>query len=59
MKTNSERYQAVLLLQDGTETDLWTDYKNVAESLAKSMRERHPDAAAVVVYDHAPVPTYF
>ena len=58
MKTNSERYQ-VILLQDGTETDLWTDYKNVAVSLAEDMRRRHPDASVVVVLDHAPVPTYF
>ena len=59
MKTNPERYQVVLLLQDGTETDLWTDYRNVAESVAKDIRKRHPDAPAVVIYDHSPVPTYF
>lgn len=59
MKTNSERYQVVLLSQDGTETEFWTDYKNVAESLAQSMRERHPDATLVFVLDHSPVPTYF
>jgi len=59
MKTHSERYQVVLLSQDGTETELWTSYKNVADSLAKSMRERHPDAPLVAVYDHDPVPTYF
>ena len=58
MNTHSERYQVVLLL-DGIESDLWTDYRNVAESLAKSMRERHPDAAVVALYDHKPEPTYF
>ena len=58
-KTNPERYQVVLLLQDGTETDVWTDYKNVAISVAKDMRSRHPDAPVVVLNDYEPVPTYF
>tara|TARA_Y100000385_G_scaffold248385_1_gene269073 strand:+ start:73 stop:255 length:183 start_codon:yes stop_codon:yes gene_type:complete len=58
-KTNPERYQVILLLQDGTETDVWTDYKSVAVSVAKDIRSRHPDAAAVVLNDHCPVPTYF
>lgn len=58
-KTNPERYQVVLLLQDGAETDVWTDYKNVAVSVAEDMRSRHPDASAVVLNDYDPVPTYF
>ena len=58
MKTHSERYQ-VVLFENGTEADLWTDYKNVAVSLAEDMRRRHPDADVVAVYDHEPVPTYF
>jgi len=58
MKTHSERYQ-VVLFENGKETDIWTDYKNVAVSLAEDMRRRHPDADVVAVYDHEPVPTYF
>jgi hypothetical protein len=58
MKTNSERYQ-VVLLNDGIETDVWTDYKNVAVSLAEDMRRRHPDADVVAICDHEPVLTYF
>ncbi len=58
-KTNPERYQVALLLQDGTETDAWTDYKDVAVSVAKDMRSRHPVASAVVLNDYDPVPTYF
>ena len=58
MKTHSERYQ-VVLFENSTEIDIWTDYKNVAVSLAEDMRRRHPDADVVAVYDHAPVPTYF
>jgi hypothetical protein len=58
MKTHSERYQ-VVLFENGKETDIWTDYKNVAVSLAEDMRKRHPDADVVAVYDHEPVPTYF
>ena len=58
MKTNSQRYQ-VVLLENGKESDIWTDYKNVAVSLAEDMRRRHPDADVVAVYDYAPVATYF
>ena len=58
MKTNSERYQ-VVLFENGKESEIWTDYKNVAVSLAEDMRRRHPDADVVAVYDHEPVPTYF
>ena len=58
-KTNPERYQVVLLLQHGTETDVWTDYKDVAISVAKGMRSRYPDAPDVVLNDYDPVPTYF
>ena len=58
-KTNPERYQVTLLLEDGTETHHWTDYKEVAISVAKDIRSRHPDAPAVVVSDYDPVCTYF
>jgi len=58
-KTNPERYQVVLLLEDGTETDVWTDYKDVAISVAKDIRSRHPDATEIVLLDYDPVPTYF
>lgn len=58
MRTYSERYQ-VVFLENGIETDHWTHYKNVAVSVAKDIRKRHPNADVVAVYDHDPVPTYF
>jgi len=56
---SSCRFQVVLLMPDGSESDHWTDYRNVACSIAKSMRERNPDAARVVLYDHSPTATEF
>ena len=55
--TTSHRYQAVLVL-NGQESDHWTDYEEVAISIAKGMRERNPDAR-VVLYDHYPTATEF
>jgi len=53
------RYQVVLLTADGVESHHWTDYRNVACAVAKSMRERNPDASRVVLYDHSPTSTEF
>ena len=51
---HTERFQAVLLLTDGEEIHHWTHYKEIAISVARRMRESHPDAVRVLVYDHAP-----
>ena len=56
---SSYRFQVVLLTPDGKESEHWSDFKETAQSVARSMRERHPNASRVVVYDHRPTATEF
>jgi len=56
---SSSRFQVVLLMPNGEESDHWTDYREIACSIAQSMRERNPDASRVVLYDHSPTATEF
>ena len=56
---SSYRFQVVLLMPDGKESDHWTDLKETAHGVARSMRERNPMASRVVVYDHSPTATEF
>ena len=53
------RFQVVCLMPDGKESDHWTDFKETAHGVARSMRERNPMASRVVVYDHSPTATEF
>lgn len=53
------RFQVVLLMSDGKQSDHWTHFEEVAHSVARSMRERNPQASRVVVYDHEPTSTEF
>jgi hypothetical protein len=56
---SSYRYQVVLLMPDGKESEHWSDFEETAESVARSMRERNPNASRVVLYDHQPTSTEF
>jgi len=56
---SSYRFQVVLLMPNGKESDHWADEKEIAFNVARSMRERNPDASRVVVYDHRPTATEF
>ena len=56
---SSYRFQIVCLMPDGKESDHWTDFEETAHRLARSMRERNPDAPCVHVYDHRPTITEF
>jgi len=56
---SSYRFQVVCLMPDGKESDHWTDLKETAYGVARSMRDRNPDASRVVVYDHTPSVTEF
>lgn len=56
---SSYRFQVVLLMPDGKESEHWTDFEETAYGVARSMRERNPDASRVVVYDHQPTSTEF
>ena len=56
---SSYRFQVICLMPDGKESDHWTDLKETAYGVARSMRERNPDASRVVVYDHCPTTTEF
>lgn len=57
-----QRFQIILLNEKGygaNDWEHWTDHVEVAHNLARSMRERNPDASRVVVYDHRPTATEF
>jgi hypothetical protein len=56
---SSYRFQVVLLMPDGKESEHWTDFQETAEGVARSMRELNPGASRVVVYDHRPTATEF
>lgn len=56
---SSYRFQVVLLMPDGRESEHWTDFEETAQRMARSMRERNPDASRVVLYDHRPIATEF
>ena len=53
------RFKVVCLMPDGKESEHWTDLKETAHGVARSMRERNPMASRVVVYDHSPTATEF
>ena len=55
----SYRFQVVLLLPNGKESEHWTDFEETAQAVARWMRERNPDASRVVLYDHRPAATEF
>jgi hypothetical protein len=60
--TSKARFQVVLLIEnesDRKEWDHWTDHVEVAHNIARSMRERNPNASRVAVYDHRPTVTEF
>ena len=56
---SSYRFQVVVLMPDGKESEHWTDFEEIATGVAQSMRERNPDASRVVLYDHRPTSTEF
>ena len=53
------RFQVVLLMPDGKESDHWTDFEETAHGVARTMRAGNPEASRVVVYDHSPTATEF
>ena len=55
----SYRFQVVCLMPDGKESEHWTDFKETAHGVARSMRAGNPEATRVVVYDHCPTTTEF
>lgn len=61
-KEHKARFQVVLLIEDEKgrdESHHWTHFKETAYGMARSLRERHPGASRVVVYDHQPTSTEF
>ena len=46
-------------MPDGKESEHWCDLKEIAHGVARSMRERNPEASRVVVYEHSPTATEF
>ena len=55
----SYRFQVVCLMPDGKESEHCTDFEETAHSVARSMRQRNPEASRVVVYDRRPTATEF